>query len=115
MPDPRFNIALGPRIVARRVSRKAAAAIVASMEIADEPGVRVLEAVTPRFRVKRHKGDDAPAKPWAVKDAARPAFIGSYATHELAMRAIDNVVRGEREMPPRLDVTVDEIREAMSS
>lgn len=113
--EPRFNISLGARVVAKRVSRKTAAAIVASMEVSDEPGVRVNEAVTPRFRVKRHKGDDVPAKPWAVKDAARPAFIGQYASHELAMTAIDNVVRAEMKMLPRPSFTVAEIREAMSA
>lgn len=109
----RFNVKLGDRVIAKRVSRKTAAAIVESAELADQPGITSHVAPEPRFRVKRHKIDSMSSRPWAVKDAARPAFVGQYATHELAMMAIDNVVRGERGMPARLPITRAEIREAM--
>lgn len=68
-----------------------------------------------RFRVKRHKFGVVTRSPWIVKDRERPAFVGQYATHALAMRAIDNTVRRERGMPDRLNVSAAEIREAMAS
>lgn len=111
----RFNVYVGARVVAKRVSRKTAAEICRRLDAADQPGVDAREAVSPRFRVKRHPVGVVADRPWIVKDAARPAFLGHYATHSRALMAIDNIVRADRGMPPRLDVNVDEIREAMSA
>jgi hypothetical protein len=66
-----------------------------------------------RFRVKRHRIDVSTSSPWALKDRARPAFVRSYSTHAKAILAADNIVRRERGMPDRLDISVAEIRAAM--
>lgn len=66
-----------------------------------------------RFKIKRHAIDASVRAPWALKDRARPAFVRSYSTHAKAILAADNIVRRERGMPDRLDISVDEIRAAM--
>jgi len=66
-----------------------------------------------RFKIKRHAIDDPVRAPWALKDREHPAYVRSFATHARALREVDNRVRRERGMPERLDISVDEIREAM--
>jgi hypothetical protein len=61
-----------------------------------------------RFRVKRHRIDVSTSSPWVVKDRQRPAFVGQYATHALAIAAVDRRLSEERGIPTRR-----EIREAM--
>ena len=66
-----------------------------------------------RFKIKRHPIAEAVRAPWALKDRQRPAFVRSFSTHAKAILAADNIVRRERGMPDRLDISVDEIRAAM--
>lgn len=69
----------------------------------------------PRFRIKRSKPfDPTESRPWKLADASRPAYIGNYATHAAALRAIDDKVRDERGLP-RVPVSRREIRQAMSA
>lgn len=62
-----------------------------------------------RFVIKRHKGDlfNTP-RPWILRDRERPAFLGHYTTHVLALAAVDAKLSAERGIPTRR-----EIREAM--
>lgn len=65
-----------------------------------------------RFRVKRAKPfDPQQPHPWKMKDASRPAFLGQYSTHALAMRAIEEKLASERGYVP----TRAEIRAAMAA
>lgn len=66
-----------------------------------------------RFKIERHAIDAPVRAPWALKDRARPAFVRSYSTHAKAILAADNIVRRERGMPDRLDISVAEIIDAM--
>lgn len=121
--DSRFNVRtfLDPHddeghLIARRVSEKRVAELAArsAESVGDDffP-IEVTPALEPRFGLTRSR---VPARrPWILKDAHRPAFRGAYATHELALRAMDNRVRGERGMPARLVLELDEIKAAMSA
>ena len=119
----RYNVRtfLDPRddeghLIARRVSEKRVAALSAASEASTGDDfflIEVTEAPVSRFAIKRHPIDEPVRAPWALKDRARPAFISSHSTHERALRAADNIVRRERGMPDRLDISVDEIRAAM--
>lgn len=51
--------------------------------------------------------------PWVMRDASRPAFLGHYATHALALAAVNAKLRAERGAPI-VDISVAEIREAMT-
>lgn len=50
--------------------------------------------------------------PWVMRDASRPAFLGQYATHALALAAVSAKLRAEHGAPI-VDISVAEIREAM--
>lgn len=65
-----------------------------------------------RFRITREK--EYPRRPWRLRDRTRPAFVGRYARLDLALLAMDNKLRAEREMPARLPITAAEIRERMT-
>lgn len=65
-----------------------------------------------RFVVKRNA---LARHPWTLRDRSRPAYLGHFSTHELAMRAIDNRIRDERGMPHRLPITRAEAREALEA
>lgn len=122
---PRFNVRtfLDPRddeghLIAKRVSEKKVAELTAASAASigdDFFPVEVTEAPTPRFHVKRHPIDSGMLSPWVLKDRSQPARVVGYATHELALRAADNIVRRELGRPERIDVTTAEIREAMSA
>ncbi len=118
MPEPRFNVRtfLDPRddeghLIARRVSEKKVAELAAASAASkgdDYWPIEVRECPSARFRIKRHALDVVSSRPWVLKDAARPAFLGQYETHALAIQAIDRKVADERGVP-----TLREIREAM--
>lgn len=49
-----------------------------------------------RFRIKRQRPYNAADRhPWKMRDAARPHYLGQYASLELALAAVDNVIRRE--------------------
>jgi hypothetical protein len=50
-----------------------------------------------RFKIKR----TAPAS-WALRDRARPAFLHTASSHDGALRAMDNVIRREKGLAPRI-------------
>lgn len=52
--------------------------------------------------------------PWAMRDASRPAFLGQYATHALAVAAVSAKLRAEHGAPI-VDISVAEVREAMTT
>lgn len=52
--------------------------------------------------------------PWVMRDASRPAFLGQYATHALAVAAVNAKLRAEHGAPI-VDISVAEIREAMTT
>lgn len=122
MTRPRFNVRtfLDPRddegrVIAKRVGidkvRELEAASGASIGDDFWP-VEVTEAEPARFRVKRLL---VGPYPWIVGDRERPYWIGQAATFEDAMRKIDDRVRRERGMPPRIPVTRAEVRAAMAA
>lgn len=51
----------------------------------------------------------------ALKDRWAPAFVRSYPTLDAACLAMDNIVRRDHAMPPRVPITRREIREAMAT
>lgn len=69
-----------------------------------------------RFTIRRLKGDAGRSTraPWVMRDASRPAFLGQYATHALAVAAVNAKLRGEHGAPI-VDISVAEIREAMTT
>ena len=52
--------------------------------------------------------------PWVLRDAARPAFLGQYTTHALALAAVNAKLREEAGRPI-VDISVAEVREAMTT
>ncbi len=64
-----------------------------------------------RFRIKIDRGRRNPV---VLKDYSAPAYLRTFRTLRAAMLHVDNRVRAERGMPPRLDLTRDEIRAAMT-
>lgn len=121
MTRPRFNVRtfLHPRdeeghLIAKRVGidkvRELEAASRASTGDDFWP-VEVTEAEPARFRVKRLDGT---IHPWAIRDRTAPHWLGHAATFEAAMRKIDDRVRLEHGMPPRLPITRTEVRERMA-
>ena len=52
--------------------------------------------------------------PWVMRDASRPAFLGQYATHALALAAVNAKLRDEHGAPI-VDISVAEVRKAMSA
>lgn len=63
-----------------------------------------------RFRIRVSKR--APWR-WYLKDTARPSFLGTYPSHEAALRGMDNIIRRERNMPARIAITHTEILDVM--
>lgn len=64
-----------------------------------------------RFIIKRHPLALATRSPWVLRDRSRPAYLGQYARHDLAIAAVDRKLADERGYVP----SVDEIREAMTT
>ena len=64
-----------------------------------------------RFIIKRHLLALSTRSPWVLRDRSRPAYLGHFATHALALAAVDRKVAQERGYVP----SVAEIREAMSA
>lgn len=62
-----------------------------------------------RFVIRRMDVAEPKRSPWALRDAARPAYVGQFATHERAVLAVSNQLRAEAGLPPRLSITVPEI------
>jgi hypothetical protein len=63
-----------------------------------------------RFVIKRHPIALSTRSPWVMRDRQRPAFLGHYATHALAIAAVDAKLSEETGIPTRRA-----IREAMSA
>ena len=64
-----------------------------------------------RFVIKRHPLALATRSPWALRDRSRPAYLGHFATHALALAAVDRKLAQERGYVP----SVAEIRERMTT
>jgi len=64
-----------------------------------------------RFVIKRHPLALAARSPWVLRDRQRPAYLGHFARHDLALAAVDRKLTDERGYVP----SVTEIREAMSA
>ena len=64
-----------------------------------------------RFVIKRHKVTTSTKNPWVLRDRSRPAYLGHFATHALALAAVDRKLAEERGYVP----SVAEIREAMTT
>lgn len=64
----------------------------------------------PRFHIKIDHGF---RQPFVLKDRSEPAYMRRFASLRAAVLFMDNRAREERGMPKRLDMTRDEIREAM--
>lgn len=114
---PRFDVWIvtdpvpeGDVYLARRVSA-AGARLAVERATLDGHALAIMTrgALRPRFTIEKKNAE------WALRDRTRPAFRGAYRTHELAVFAIDDVVRRERGAPPRIRITRAEIREAMSA
>lgn len=68
--------------------------------------------VVRRFVIRRHALTTSTNYPWVLRDRKRPAYLGHYATLDLALAAIRRKIAEERSdyIPSRR-----EIREAMST
>ena len=64
-----------------------------------------------RFVIKRHKVATSTKNPWVLRDRSRPAYLGHFATHALALAAVNAKLRDER----GFSLTRREVREAMSA
>jgi len=64
-----------------------------------------------RFVIKRLPYSLMPRSPWVLRDRSRPAYLGHFATHALALAAVERKLAEERGYVP----TRAEIREAMSA
>lgn len=53
--------------------------------------------------------------PIILKDRWQPAFLRSFATLDEACLAMDNIIRRDHAMPPRVPITRREIRRAMAT
>jgi hypothetical protein len=66
---------------------------------------------SPRFRIKIAKHPTL--TPFKLNDRTQPAFVRGYATLDAATRAMDNIVRRERGLAPRIEWPNNDAREAM--
>ena len=64
-----------------------------------------------RFIIKRRPLAWETRTPWVLRDRSRPAYLGHFARHDLAIAAVDRKVAEERGYVP----TRAEIREAMTT
>ena len=64
-----------------------------------------------RFVIKRHKVTTSTKNPWVLRDRSRPAYLGHFARHDLAIAAVNAKLAVERGYVP----SVAEIREAMTT
>ena len=64
-----------------------------------------------RFVIKRHPITFSTRSPWVLRDRQRPAYLGHFARHDLAIAAVDRKLADERGYVP----SVAEIREAMTT
>lgn len=64
-----------------------------------------------RFVIKRHKVTTSTKNPWVLRDRSRPAYLGHFATHALAIAAVDRKLADER----GFSLTRREVREAMTT
>ena len=67
--------------------------------------------VARRFIIKRHPLALATRSPLVLRDRSRPAYLGHFATHALALAAVDRKLAQERGYVP----SVAEIRERMTT
>ena len=64
-----------------------------------------------RFVIKRHPITFSTRSPWVLRDRSRPAYLGHFATHALALAAVDRKLADER----GFSFTRREVREAMTT
>ena len=64
-----------------------------------------------RFVIKRHKVTTSTKNPWVLRDRSRPAYLGHFARHDLAIAAVDQKLADER----GFSLTRREVREAMTT
>ena len=64
-----------------------------------------------RFIIKRHPLALATRSPWVLRDRSRPAYLGHFARHDLAIAAVNAKLRDER----GFSLTRREVREAMTT
>jgi len=64
-----------------------------------------------RFVIKRHKVTTSTKNSWVLRDRSRSAYLGHFATHALAIAAVERKLADERGYVP----SVTEIREAMNA
>lgn len=62
-----------------------------------------------RFVIKRHPITFSTRSPWVLRDRSRPAYLGHFGTHALAIAAVDRKLADER----GFSISRDEIRGAM--
>lgn len=96
----------------RRIAHRVSAARAHALEAEWQWGRRIVDAPRPRFRIKMAKWPTD--RPVYLADRNRPAFRGAYRTVEDACRAMDNIIRRERNMPERINLPLAEIRAAMT-
>lgn len=64
-----------------------------------------------RFIIKRHPLALATRSPWVLRDRSRPACLGHFATHALALATVDRKLAEER----GFSLTRREVCEAMTT
>ena len=64
-----------------------------------------------RFVIKRHAVTTSTKNPWVLRDRSRPAYLGHFARHDLAIAAVERKLAVERGYVP----SVAEIRERMTT
>lgn len=65
-----------------------------------------------RFIIKRHPLSLNTRAPWVMRDRSRPAFLGRYASFELAIAAVDAKLSQERGVPTRAEYVEEGILRA---
>ena len=56
-----------------------------------------------RFIIKRHPLSLNTRAPWVMRDRSRPAYLGHFARHDLAIAAVDAKLSQERGTPMRAE------------
>ena len=64
-----------------------------------------------RFVIRRHPLAFMTRSPWVLRDRSRPAYLGHFARHDLAIAAVDRKLAEER----GFSLTRREVREAMTT
>lgn len=67
--------------------------------------------VVRRFIIKRHPLPLNTRSPWVLRDRSRPAYLGHFASFELAIAAVDAKLSQERGIPMRAEYVEEAARE----